>query len=140
MDMKKFKKYAIPALTVFVVITIVNTVFHGVIMEKTYLQNAHLFRPMDAICQHKYYFWLANLIFSFAFCYIYSKGHEKTDPVAQGIRFGLWISLLIWVPAAITNYTIYPHPQSLELAWLLGHTVESVLAGITAAHMFSRTK
>ena len=54
MNMKKFKKYAIPALTVFILITIVDAIFHGVIMEKTYMQNAHLFRPMDVICQHKY--------------------------------------------------------------------------------------
>ena len=138
MDLKKIKKYAMPALAVFVAITIFDMVFHNIIMEKMYTQHANLFRPHNIICTHKYYFWMANLIYSFAFCYIYSKGHEKIDSISQGIRFGLWVTLLIWIPNTIVDYTVYAHPRSLEIAWLAGDTIQSILAGITAAYMFKR--
>ncbi|MBI3591146.1 MAG: hypothetical protein HY094_07230 [Candidatus Melainabacteria bacterium] len=140
MDFKKLKKYIIPAAIVFFVISSFDMVFHGMLMEKLYLHNSHLFRPQDVIHKHKYYFWIANLIYSFAFCYIYSKGHEKTGSIAQGLRYALWISLLIWVPDSIVNYTIYPHPKNLELAWLIGYTVQTMLAGVTVATVFRNTK
>ena len=136
MDFKKLKKYIMPAVAVFVVITIFDMIFHGVFMEKLYLNNSHLFRPQDEMCKHKYYFWIANLIYSFAFTYIFSKGLDKGDAIAQGLRFGLWVALLIWVPNAIVNYTVYPHPKSLEMAWLIGYTAQSLIAGVTCAMTF----
>lgn len=140
MDFKKLKKYLIPSLAVFVVITLFNLIFHEIIMEKMYLNNSHLFRPQDEICRHKHFMWIANLIYSFAFCYIYSKGHEKTDLISQGLRYGLWISLLIWVPHILINFTVYPHPKMLELSWLCGYVVQTLIAGVTAAFTFSKGK
>ena len=140
MDFKKMKKYIIPAITVFVVITAYDMVFHGVLMEDLYNQNASLFRPQEFMCKNKYLFWLANFIYSFAFCYIYAKGHEKTDPIQQGLRFGIWVTLLVWIPQTIVSYLVYPHPANLELAWLGGATVQSLLAGVTAATVFSKKK
>ena len=135
------KKYFMPTLFVFVVIMIFNIIFHGYIMENLYLSNSHFFRPQDEIQKHRYFMWIANLIYSFAFCYIYSKGHEKKeDPLAQGIRFGLWMSLLIWLPHTIINLTIFPYPKSLEVAWLAGYITQSVLAGITAAVVMAKAK
>ena len=140
MDSKKLKKYIIPAITVFVVITIFDMIFHGIIMEKLYLTNSHFFRPQDEMQKHKYYFWIANIIYSFALTYIFSKGLEKGKPIAQGLRYGLWITLLIWVPNAIVDYTVYPHPKTLELAWLIGNTAQSLIAGITLAMTFPKSK
>lgn len=140
MNFKKLKKYIMPIVSVFVVVTLFDMVFHGVLMEKLYHTNAHFFRPQDEICKHKCYFWIANLIYSSAFCYIYSKGIEKTSPLAQGLRYGIWISLLIWVPSALVNLAVYPHPKNLELAWLMGYTVKTLIAGATVAFVFPKSK
>lgn len=137
----ELKKYVVPTIIVFIVVTIFDMVFHGIIMEKSYLANSHLFRPQDEIQKHKCCMWLANLIYSFAFCFIYSKGHEKKeDNLSQGLRYGLWVSLLIWVPQAIVSHTIYPYPASLELKWLLGYTVQSIIAGMTIAMVYLKAK
>ena len=137
---KKTKKYLIPALAVFVVLTIADMIIHDMLLKNLYLENSHLFRPMDEIKKHCNYFMLGNMIFSVAFCYIYSKGHEKGDPLKQGVRFALWIILLTVLPCTIVSYTIYPHPKNLELAWLLAYSAETILAGITAAMVFPKIK
>lgn len=137
---KKNKNYLISTLTVFLVITVLNMIVHNILLEDLYLKNSHLFRPMDEIKKHCHYFMFGNLIFSGAFCYIYSKGHEKTGSVMQGIRFALWIILLMWIPFTITSYTIYPHPKNLELAWLLAYSVETIIAGITVSMVFPKIK
>ena len=140
MGLKDLKKYLVPTLAVFVVITLFNMIFHGMIMEKLYTANSHFFRPQDAIHKHKHFMWLANLIYSAAFCYIYSKGHEKKSTIEQGLRYGLWISLLVWVPDAIITYTIYPYPKVLVFGWMIGYTIQSIIAGLTVATVFSKAK
>lgn len=133
----ELKKYIVPTIIVFIVITIFNMLFHGVFMEKLYLNNSEFFRPHDLICKKKYFLWLATLIYSVAFCYIYSKGHEKKESnLMQGIRYGLWISLLIWIPDVIVSYTIHPFPKDLQIGWLIGYTVQSIIAGITIATVY----
>ena len=135
------KKYVMPTIIVFIVITVFNIIFHGIIMEKTYLAYSHFFRPQDEIQKHKHYMWLANLIYSFAFCYIYSKGHEKKeDNLTQGFRYGLWVSLLIWIPQAIVSYTIFPYPACLQIKWLIGYSVQSIISGITIATFYLKVK
>lgn len=142
MDYKKLKKYIIPALAVFVAITIFNIIFHGTLMGDLYLENSQLFRSQDEIQKGKAIMWLADLIYSFAFCYIYSKGHEKDKKglTMQGIRFGLWITLLMLVPTTLVEYTVFPYPKTLELAWLGGYTVKTLLAGITVANVYPKIK
>lgn len=138
MEIKGLKKYLVPTLVVFIVISIIDYIFHGIIMEKIYLANGHLFRPMDEIQKHKHYLWFSNLIFSGAFCYIYSKGIEKKNSIEQGIRYAIWITLLIWVPCTLATYVICPYPKSLVFAWLVGYTIETLIAGITVALTFPK--
>ena len=140
MNPKDFKKYLMPIAAVFIVITIFDMIFHGSIMEKLYTLNSHFFRPHNVIEKHKYLMWIANFIYSSAFTVIYSKGHEKKDSITQGLRYGLWISLLIWIPHALVSYTVYPYPKALQLAWLIGYTVQSILAGITVSMVYSQKK
>lgn len=138
MDPKELKKYLIPTLAVFIVISVFNMIFHGMFMEKLYMANSRFFRPHEEICKHKYYMYLANLIYSTAFCYIYSKGHEKKSSIVQGVRYGLWITLLIWIPDTIVTWVVYPYPKQLLTRWLLGYAVQSILAGVTAAKLFKK--
>jgi len=134
----ELKKYLLPTVIVFIVVSIFNIVFHGQIMDKLYLDNSQFFRPQDEIQKHKYYMWIANFIYSAAFVYIYSKGHEKKNAIEQGIRYGLWISLLIWIPDALVTFTIFPYPKALHLGWLVGYVVQSIVAGITVASVYKK--
>lgn len=134
----ELKKYLLPTVIVFIVITIFNLVFHGMVMEKLYLDNSHFLRPQDEIQKHKHYMWIANFIYSSAFVYIYSKGHEKKNAIEQGIRYGLWISLLIWIPDALVTFTVFPFPKAMHLGWLIGYVVQSIIAGITVATVYKK--
>lgn len=134
----KLKKYLMPTLTVFVVIAVYNFIFHGMIMEKHYLAYSHFFRPQDEIKKMQTYMYLANLIYSFAFCYIYSKGHESGKNATQGIKFGIWVSLLIFLPQTLINIAIFPYPKALVLKWLIGYSVQAIVAGWIAATVFKK--
>lgn len=135
----ELKNLLLPTLAVFIAVTAFNIIFHGVVMDKVYLDNSHFFRPQDEIQKHKIYFWIADLIYSYAFCYVYSKGHEKKENIAsQGLKYGLWISLLVWIPSTIVSCVIFPFPIALQLRWLIGYVIQSIIAGMVVSYVFTK--
>ena len=133
MNLHNIKKFLLPLVAVFGVITVFNLIFHEFLMSKIYFDNSHLFRSQDEIQKGQTFMHVANLIYSFVFCYIYSKGYESGRSLAQGIRYGIWISLLIWLPQLIIDYTIFPYPKILQISWFIGYTIQTLLAGVTLA-------
>jgi len=131
------KKLILPVLGVFGVITAFNLLFNEWVLSNYYLDYNHLFKPQDEIQKKGFLLHIANLIFSIAFCYIYSKGHEEKKSLAQGIRYGIWISLLIWLPMILTNIVYFPYPRTLEILWFVEYITQSILAGTTAAYIFN---
>ena len=127
----QIKKFLLPLVAVFGVVTVFDLVFHEFIMSKIYLEYSALFRAQDEIQKHSNLMHIANIIYSSAFCYIYSKGYEPGKSVSQGIRYAIWISLLLWIPQAIVHTVIFPYPKILQISWLIGYVVQTVLAGIT---------
>ena len=133
MKLLSIKKFLLPFVAVFGVITVFNLIFHEFLMSKLYFDNSELFRSQDEIQKGQTLMHIANLIYSFTFCYIYSKGYESGQSLAQGIRYGIWISLLIWLPQLIVDYVVFPYPTVLQISWFIGYTVQTLLAGVTLA-------
>lgn len=138
MSKNNIKKFFIPTLGVFGVITAFHFIFNEIIIGGYYLEYNHLFKPQDEIQKNQNLLYLANLFFSIAFIYIYSKGHENKNPIVQGIKFGLWVTALMWIPLAIVNHVYYSYPRVLEIGWFIEHITESILAGVTAATLMTR--
>lgn len=135
---KVFKKYIIPIITVFGLITVFDLVFHGVIMSKIYLEYSYLFRPQDEIQNNQNWLHLSNIVYSIVFTYIFSKFYRKNEPpLGQGIMYGAWISLLIWIPLATHNYVVFPYPKAIQVSTLIGHIIESILLGIAVSSVYT---
>jgi len=72
-------------------------VVHGVLLHSDYMQLINLFRAEGD--QHKYFslMILAHVIMAGAFVWIYARGVEAKPWVAQGVRFGVAVALLMIV-------------------------------------------
>ena len=73
MPKQDIKKFFLPVIAVFGVITVFNLIFNEFILGKYYLDYSHLFKPQDDIQKNSFLLHIANLIYTIAFCYIYSK-------------------------------------------------------------------
>jgi len=129
------KKVLIGFVVVFVLTFALDYVVNNFILMPDYQATAQLWRAPEemkisliVICQ---------LFFAFFFTLIFSKGYEGKGPV-EGVRYGLYVALMVVVPAAYMSYATMPLPYSLSLKWFLTGTVQSMIYGLALALVFGK--
>jgi len=74
--------------------------------------------------------FLGALVFSLVFACFYTKGYEASKGgLGQGLRFGLYVGLVLASYQGLVWYVVLPIPLSLSVAWMGGAVVKSVCAG-----------
>ena len=131
------KKWIWASLTVFAVLEVLNTVIHGGILAKTYEATASLWR-MD-MGSTLWIMYLSDLARSLLFTYIFIKGLENKGP-AEGLRFGLWMGLLISIGMGFGTYSTMPIPFTLAVWWFVLGTIQMMLCGLAAALVYKPKK
>jgi hypothetical protein len=69
------------------------------------------------------------LVGFFAFTYAFAKGHEGTDGVMEGIRFGVLVGLVVLGFANIWQWVVYPIDGAMATAIVISSIVEMALYG-----------
>jgi hypothetical protein len=131
------KKWIWASLAVFVLLDLSNTVIHGGILAKTYEVTASLWR-MD-MGSTLWIMYLSDLARFLLFTCIFIKGLENKGP-AEGLRFGLWMGLLIHIGTGFGTYSYMPIPFALAVWWFVLGTVQMMLCGLAAALVYRPKK
>ena len=130
------KRFVLATLAVFVVYEAIDLLVHMVILGKTY-QAMRIWRPdME---QKMWIIYLAVLIFSAVFVYVYSKGYEGKGLI-EGLRFGVITWALIKLPGILSQYVIYPVPYKLALKWLGFALIQMAVIGIIVSLIYKPNK
>ena len=133
-------KKVIPGfIAVYIAISLMNFVIHGVLLKSIYMQlvATQLMRGEDAGTMWIYF--VTALVVSFFFVLIFSKGYEGKG-IGEGVRFGLYAGLMMATPFAYDSYASYPVPYSLALQWFLYTVIEYIILGVVAAAVFGKSK
>ena len=130
------KSFAITVLVVWIVFNILATILNVVILNWDIMPGA---RPSDMMGAMEYVFIsLGALVFSVFFTLIFVKGQEGKG-IAEGVRYGLYVGLLIYLTEFLMNYATVAMPPSLLWGYHWGMMVISVVLGITAAVIYKPT-
>jgi hypothetical protein len=78
---------------------------------------------------------LGGMCFSFFFAFIFSKGYEAKGLLA-GVRYGLYVALLIALPTSVNDYAMMQTPSSLTVQWVTFSAFEFVIAGAILSGIF----
>jgi len=125
------KRYLLASLVAAVVITIVEMVGHGYFMTPYYKETESLWRTYEAMNKLIWMGYVATVITSLIFAYIYHKGYEGKGPGAlEGLRFGIIAGLFVAVPMALWSYVSQPITTAVAVGWFLIPMVKFALAGI----------
>lgn len=101
-----------------------------VILGKELLQNAHLWRPMADIQSKMWVAYLGYVLFAVIFTCIYGRGYECGKCAkTQGIRYGLFIGLLVWGVGNMLQYPFTNMTDGLYLGSALCGIVEYMILG-----------
>ncbi|MBM4171614.1 MAG: hypothetical protein FJ214_07090 [Ignavibacteria bacterium] len=128
------KKLLITAFVVFIVLEVLGYLIHNVLLSSTYAMEdiAKVFRPMEEMESKMWVMWVADLIWSFFFVFIFAKGYENKG-LMEGVRYGVYMGLFVQFTAAYAQYVVYPLPYSLTFQWFVyGFIVYVILGALTA--------
>ena len=131
------KKVWIGFIAVYVAMVITNMVIHMGLLTSLYHSEAvmKLMRP-----ESDGTFWIyfvTSAIVSFFFTLIFSKGYEGKG-MAEGVRYGLYVGLLMATPMAYDSYASYPIPYSLALQWFIYGIIQYIILGVVVAAVFGK--
>jgi hypothetical protein len=129
------KKIWLGFLAVFVVVFLLDWLIHGSLLMGIYEETSHLWRPPEEM--KMWIITISQLFFAFFFTFIFSKGYEGKG-IAEGVRYGLYVSLMMNVPAAYITYATMPVPYSMALLWFIYGTIELIAAGVVLALIFAK--
>lgn len=129
------KKVLIGFVAVFIAMSIMDYVIHGVLLASAYQATSNLWRPdMQSMM---WIYSVITLIGSFFFSFIFSKGYEGKG-IVEGVRYGLYIGIWMSVGMAYGTYGMIAIPYSMAIQWFLYGIVEYVIGGIILALVFGK--
>ncbi|MFQ5865652.1 MAG: hypothetical protein ACE5IW_10520, partial [bacterium] len=129
------RRYLFASLGVFVVYFVLSIIVHWVLLKGAYEATADVWRPQTEMNAYMPILWVTQLVVSFLFVFIYTKGYEGKG-IMEGVRYGLWIGLLMSIPMAFGSYASLPIPLGLAIRWLVFGLVEFIILGIVAAAIY----
>lgn len=131
------KKFWIAFVVVFVLLEITNYLIHGVLLSSTYSSEGvkEVFRSEEEMAGKMWIMWVADLVWSFFFVFIFVKGYQNRG-IMEGIRYGIYIGLFTSFVYSYGSYAVYPLPYSLVLQWFLIGLVQSIILGIITAAVY----
>ena len=132
------KKMFIAVLTVFIILEVTGYVIHGLLLSKTYEGLAAVFRPVAEMNALMWRMWLADVVWSFFFVFIFNKGFQNKGLI-EGVRYGIYISLFMNFVAAVAQNAVYPVPYTLALQWFIYGTIQNVILGVVVAYFAKPT-
>ncbi|MCL6097243.1 MAG: hypothetical protein M1391_01545 [Bacteroidetes bacterium] len=131
------KKLIIAFVVVFILLEATNYLVNMVILSSTYSnpEISKIFRPMAEMDAKMWMMWIADLVYSFFFVFIFVKGYENKG-IMEGVRYGIYIGIFIQFMAAVAQHVVYPLPASLAVQWFIYGLIESVIFGVAAAMIY----
>jgi hypothetical protein len=127
------KRFAGAVVAVFVAIQITDPVIHGMILDKSYSDLQHVWRP--DMMSKMWIMFINSLMFAILFVYIFSKGYEGRG-ILEGVRFGIITGFFAYIFSVINQYVVYPIPFSLVLQWCLFGIIQFMIYGMVTALIY----
>jgi hypothetical protein len=114
-------------IAVFILWSVLDFFIHSVLLQSTYQETAHLWRPMDEMKMPLMSF--VTLIFSICFVSIYSYLIDSKS-LQSGIKYGVIFGVATGTSMGFGSYCYMPIPLSLAFSWFAASLVELSLAGL----------
>jgi hypothetical protein len=127
------KKLILAMVVCYVVLVGTNWLIHGIWLMSDYAAIPDSFRPQADTMHKMWVMLIGQAFFAAVFCYIYSRGAEAKSWLAQGIRYGILITLLTVIPYSLAEYTVYNVPHMLAVKWMIAGGVQMIVLGLIVA-------
>lgn len=121
---------------VFVVLSILIFLGGRLVIDPLYPELASPGAPPSDAMLLRLWNYLGRAIFSLMFVYIYTRGYEGKPALGEGLRYGLWIGILIMVPGIFTGLVSTTFSLGFLFMRCLVGLVQMMLCGILVAYIY----
>jgi hypothetical protein len=127
------KKLVIAMVICYAVLVGTSWLIHEVWLMNDYAATPDSWRLLPDMQQKMWVMFVGQAFFAAMFCYIYSRGAESKPWLAQGVRYGVVMTLLTVIPFSLGEYTVYRVPHMLAVKWMAAGLVQMILLGLIVA-------
>ena len=120
-------------IAMFVMSMALGFLIHGFLLANDYARLPNLMRSQEAAQEMFPYMLLAHAFIAAGFTWIYLKGREDKPWLAQGVRFGIAVAVLMTIPLYLIYFAVMPFPSDLVAQQVVFDTIGMVLMGIVIA-------
>lgn len=129
----QIKRMVLAIIVGFVIVGIVSRVIRSVWLIPMYSHYELIWALRAKDISNRWLLWVGQLVFIVVFISVYIRGMDNKRWVTAALRFGVMMALLMVVPAAFTQYVIYPVPYTLVLKWIIAGTLQLVALALVVA-------
>ena len=129
------KKFLISWVVVFVLWMIGSMLIHDTWLGGDYEKLANMMRSEEDMMGLTHFMIIAHVLLAGAFVWIYQRGNEDKPWVAQGVRYGIAISVLGPIPWYMIYYVVQPTPGMLAVKQAIGDSVLVIVLALVVAFL-----
>ena len=131
------KRLLLAALAVFVTFQVTDFVIHNLILSAEYEASVELWRSdmMDLM----WMMYIISIVLSLFFTYVFVKGYDGKG-ILEGVRYGLIFGVGFHVVSIMSQYVVYPIPETLMIKWFVFGLIQFLIAGIVVSLVYKPKK
>jgi hypothetical protein len=123
-------RLALAAVAAWIVDSIYGYCVYGQALMGEFASYPGVFRSMEAVNGKLPLMFAGSLLGFFALAYIFAKGHEGGNGLAEGLRFGVVLAIFEFGMISIGNYAVMNIGRKLAVEMAIAGFVEGVLSGV----------
>ncbi len=135
------KQWAIASVAVLIITTLLFVILRSLGIEPW---APPALPPMGGV-QHdpgtqRILIWLARIISAGMFVFVYTRGYEGKPGLGEGVRYALWIVLLIYIPATLSGLATLEMSTPTQINLLVERIVEAIICGLVVCKLYRPVK
>lgn len=134
------RQFVISCFVLFIVAMALGFVVHGAILAGDYAKMmGTVFRAPGDQEGHFGYMIVAHVVMAIGLTWVYRQGRTSAPWLAQGLRFGLALSVLVTIPTYLIYFAVQPLPSDLVAKQIVLDGIGNLILGVVAAAL-NRTR
>lgn len=127
------RKAIISVVAMFVLTMLGDFAVHGGLLMNGYAGLPQLYRTMEDQQTYFLHMLLAHLFIAVGMVWVYLEGRKDAPWLAQGVRFGMALAVLMIFPTYLIYYAVQPLPATLVAGQIAGDTITRLIASLALA-------
>jgi hypothetical protein len=130
------KKLALAIIVSYAVLMATNYLIHSIWLMPDYNAIPSSHRSLTGIVHRFWAVAVGQFFLAAVFAYIYSRCVERKPWLAQGLRYGIVMTLFAVIPFSLSQYDTYVIPYMLAVKWMVAGGIQMLLMGIIVAAIY----